>query len=158
MAHFRNSLENSNSNNVPYSLNYHSATMCPVEFTVPSYTQFHQKNKTDWKLMSTDHEMAPDRNATDWPFATTNSESNRIVQSHDFDSVFKAAAAAAAKKKTPDNFNLNAHNCALNVCLHFLRGKYKWLIYINSQLRLLENVQLKYKQNSHEKSPLSVGT
>jgi len=26
--------------------------MGPMEVTVPSYTQFYQKNKTDWKLMS----------------------------------------------------------------------------------------------------------
>jgi hypothetical protein len=41
------SLENSNSSNAPYSSNYHSETIGPAEVTVPSYTQFHQKNKTD---------------------------------------------------------------------------------------------------------------
>jgi hypothetical protein len=59
------SLENSNSSNAPCSLNYHPGTMGLVEVTVSSYTQFHQKNKTDWKLMSTDHEMTPNRKATD---------------------------------------------------------------------------------------------
>jgi hypothetical protein len=59
------SLANSNSSDAPYLSNYHSETMGPVEITVQNHTQFHQKNKTDWKLMSTDHEMTPARNATD---------------------------------------------------------------------------------------------
>jgi hypothetical protein len=59
-------LYNSNSSNAKYSSNYQSGTMGPVEVTVPNYTQFHQNNKTDWKLMSTDYdEMTPARSVTD---------------------------------------------------------------------------------------------